>query len=200
MKLPTIEMPKQEAREKFLEYRHAVQERHSAEGAALDEQIMKGYRQMSLGKPLIDIEEAFRISGEDELHRPRLAIARADEKTIILDRANHGGFRLEPDEWSTVARSRRWQFRGLLSILGEPNERYRTEKFSAIVPIVPPHLRPRGSLERYAILWEAEWRRVDARQVPPRDPALLRPLGGNMYAVMAIWDLTDIERSVLGLR
>lgn len=45
------------------------------------------------------------------------------------------------------------------------------------------------------ILWEAEW-----QAVPPKDPALLRHLGGDLYAVVAVWDLTELERAVLGGR
>ena len=41
------------------------------------------------------------------------------------------------------------------------------------------------------ILWEAEWETV------PRDPLLLRHLAGGLYAVMASWDLTPLERAVL---
>ena len=61
----------------------------------------------------------------------------------------------------------------------------------AIVPIVPPQFRPAGSLKRYFILWEADWEEV------PRDPMLLRYLGGDLFAVLAVWDLTEIERTVL---
>lgn len=32
------------------------------------------------------------------------------------------------------------------------------------------------------------------------DPALLKHIGGDLYAVLATWDLTELERSVLGGR
>ena len=61
----------------------------------------------------------------------------------------------------------------------------------AVVPTIPPDLRPKAKLSNYWILWEADWEEV------PTDPMLLRHLGGSMYAVMAQWDLTEVERAVL---
>jgi hypothetical protein len=40
-----------------------------------------------------------------------------------------------------------------------------------------------------------EWTRV-----PPRDPALLRHIRGDLWVVLAVWDLTDLERLVLSQR
>jgi hypothetical protein len=62
---------------------------------------------------------------------------------------------------------------------------------SAVVPIVPPQYRPKFKLSNYHILWEADWKRV------PVDPILLKHLGGSLYAVLASWDLTEIEQAVL---
>ena len=62
---------------------------------------------------------------------------------------------------------------------------------TAIVPSIPPLHRPHDSLENYWLLWEAEWTR------PPVDPALLKHLGLNLYAVLAVWDLTPLEQAVL---
>lgn len=50
-------------------------------------------------------------------------------------------------------------------------------------------------IERHRILWEATWSRI-----APKDPALLKDIGGGLYVVLAIWDLTELERSVLGVR
>jgi len=65
----------------------------------------------------------------------------------------------------------------------------------AMVPSIPPSLRPPHSFASYYILWEAVW-----EPIAPRDPMLLRPLGNNLYAVVAVWDLTDLERAVLNAR
>ena len=55
----------------------------------------------------------------------------------------------------------------------------------AIVPNVPPRLRPKRGLQLYTMLWEAEWAVDPARA---GGPALLRKLGGDLYIVLGTWD------------
>jgi hypothetical protein len=74
--------------------------------------------------------------------------------------------------------------------------------WSALVPIVPPkHMtRENMNLDGFVTLWEVDdwqWRRDPA---PPRDPALLQRVAGDIYAVLATWDLTELERLVLSGR
>lgn len=33
--------------------------------------------------------------------------------------------------------------------------------------------------------------------IPPGDPALLKHMGGDLYAILAVWDLSPLERAVL---
>lgn len=77
-------------------------------------------------------------------------------------------------------------------VLPEPFRRLRD--LTAIVPIIPANLRPAKALHRYVILWEADWEAV------PVDPMLLRHLHGDLYVVLAVWDLTPVERAVLNGR
>ena len=50
-----------------------------------------------------------------------------------------------------------------------------------------------AGLHVFHILWEVEkW-----ELTPPRDPALLRWIGGDLWEVVATWDLTQLERAVL---
>lgn len=37
-------------------------------------------------------------------------------------------------------------------------------------------------------------------KLPPGDPLLLKHLAGTLYAVLAVWDLTELERAVFGGR
>jgi hypothetical protein len=85
--------------------------------------------------------------------------------------------------------SARWENNERI-LVGRP--RGWSEEATAIVPTVPAALRPKASLERFCILWEAIWQRE-----PPRDPMLLKPLGWPFFAVVAVWDLTELERAVL---
>jgi hypothetical protein len=73
------------------------------------------------------------------------------------------------------------------------NEIWRYQKHSTLTPIIPPALRPKHNLANYKTLWEVEAWKLE----PPRDPMLLKPLGGMLYAVLATWDLTELERAVL---
>jgi len=64
------------------------------------------------------------------------------------------------------------------------------------VPIIPGYLRPKRGLQNYHILWEAEW----SRGVPV-DPYLLRRIGqGDLWLVVAAWELTEVERAAMSTR
>lgn len=205
MNLQTFEMPAQEARTAFREYRAALRVRHVQQREDVesiirreDEMIMRTYRLLARGARLINLPDTIANGGRDELDRPKLAVARADQRQIRL-----------------AAESTRWYFCGEQATIvwryhhqhsraycipagaapalkaGE----WRHPAYSAVVPLIPAPLRPDNALEGYHILWEAEWRRV-----APRDPALLKHVGGDMYAVVAVWDLTEVERMALGIR
>lgn len=212
MNLPTISMDKAEARKSFLEYRAAVTRSLNREADTLDERkretlermrrvdeaTMRGYRLLSLGRLVLDLERAIHEGGVNDLGQPRLAVSRADQERVSMQRWRDGSVQFESENRGNGANvgsrmQRNFRFRaGTL-------EAVATEAFprawgaSAIVPTIPPHLRP-DSLDQYHILWEAEW-----TAVAPKDPALLRALGGGLYAVVAVWDLTEIERVVLGI-
>lgn len=67
----------------------------------------------------------------------------------------------------------------------------------ATVPGMPPEIRELARKD-HLLLWQAEWRKIGSQvQRPPRDPALLERLNGNMYVVLATWDLTALEASAL---
>ncbi len=192
MELATITMPgrtKPEqlhaARKAFLEYRAAVRDRHNEE----DAQIMRGYKALSQGKQLIHLTDTIKAGGLGKDGRPRLAVMRADQRWCHLHRAWDGGFSFthDGDKWRS-RHAQRIRFQpGVLKITGSDAK--------ALLPIIPPGLRPNINLSNFHILWEAEW-----AAVPPKDPALLRHLGGDLYAVVAVWDLTELERAVLGGR
>lgn len=63
-----------------------------------------------------------------------------------------------------------------------------------MVPLIPPNLRPKDSLENYHILWDVQGSWFNE---PPKDPFLLKHIDGDLFAVIAEWDLTDLEISVL---
>jgi hypothetical protein len=51
-------------------------------------------------------------------------------------------------------------------------------------------------MQNYHVLFEAVWSKA-----PPSDPFLLRRLGkGDLWLVLAMWDLTEVERAALAAR
>lgn len=68
-----------------------------------------------------------------------------------------------------------------------------------MAPLVPADVRPAtGQLRDWHVLWEVEaWHDSPQTMTPPRDPYLLRYIGGSLWAVLAEWDLTELERAVM---
>ena len=195
MNLQTITMDKNEARKAFLDYRRAVRERHSDE----DVQIMRGYRAMCKGLHVIELNATMQAAGQNAQGWPRLAIARADERRIEVRRFNDGRLMFSPNlrTWRRLPECRSRERLLPPGTLGTADPSKTANIFwdaSAMAPIIPPALRPAHHLRNYHIIWEAEWSKL-----PPRDPALLKHLGGTLYAVLATWDLSPVERAVLGL-
>lgn len=71
-------------------------------------------------------------------------------------------------------------------------------RLSSLVPMVPADVRPSGNLKYYFVLWEVEqWSDTSLTAVPDRDPYLLQHLAGDLYIVVAEWDLTELERAIM---
>jgi hypothetical protein len=185
MDVQEITMDPAKAREAFKAYSAAVKQRYNADYDAL----AKGYKAIAEGKSVIDLHAVLKAAGTDDRARPKLAIARADW------------------EWSYFGRhwiARNWVM--VFSADSSPYEHYTRRRVTvsndcfpvshdvrckAQVPMVPPMYKPRGSLGNYHILFEADWEDV------PVDPILLRHLSGALYAVLATWNLSPLERAVM---
>lgn len=187
MNVATIEMEPAKAKELWLEYRAAVREQNREE----DRDIMTGYKALSEGKKIIDVHQAIARGGCDELGRPKLAIIRADAQWCWLDR--HWGNSLRFSMEQNPRNNYTTRFITLRGELFGPEIQKLHGYHKALVPSIPPRFRPKGALENYHILFEAEW-----QAIPPKDPMLLRHLTGSLYVVLACWDLTELERAVLG--
>ena len=228
MQLPTLTVTRDEAKEEVQRYRRA---RQHVVLTREDERMLAAYRAIAKGKQVIDLHRAFALAGtqqrmvtvsrwsdgrqrdvEIRVDLPVLAAFRADKRwtwtdgisrdgTLTLRAHAHGA----PERFSAT----RFQVVGVFS--QDDSRRALTQwtdpSFRALLPTIPPHLRPMRSLygervpmdlSKYIVLWEAEWE-LD-RSVAPGDPALLRHLGGALYTVDAQWDLTPVEQAVLAGR
>lgn len=189
MNLATLDVTRQQAAEAVIHYRRALKLHRNAE----DEAILRGYNQVLKGRKLIQLSETIKAGGADEKYRPRLAVMGAAELSCFVAAGQDGSVQFCPKSsfhWRLRGRSISLPIDTLPQWRGGP---WRVEARS-VVPTIPPQHRPPDALSNYHILWEATWTEV------PRDPALLRHLGGDLWAVLAVWDLTDLERAVLSGR
>lgn len=145
-----------------------------------DWEIERIYRAISKGKTVISVNDSIRNAGLDEKGRPRLAICQAHAHTCIYSPSwDSATFGIGPDNVGKV--SVPWLGLG-----------YSHGRATALLPRIPPQHRPHGNaLSNYHILWEADWKDI------PSDPYLLRKIGKDAWVVLAAWDLTDVEMSVL---
>jgi hypothetical protein len=216
MHLPVIEMEKEQAQEAFREYRDAIRAgprdkflEVRREYEAMDRAVMRGYKEIAKGNSLLRLSETIHLGGTQQLtwtdqrwrnNRwenvtyvgtfPRLAITRADARRCVCSGVlPDGTVRFNADGGRSKIDTVR-----LEHVFGRP-EHSATQEHEAIVPTIPPMFRPPHKLSGYHLLWEAEW-----DLAAPVDPALLKHLGGDLYAVLAVWDLTELERAVLAGR
>jgi hypothetical protein len=194
--LTTLEVSKTEAREKLAEYQQALRTERSAE----DEAIAAGYRAAARGLPVISLRQTIAAGGFHPGGLPKLAVigaeaqecfARWDGSALVYadrdDRmVNHGALvNTHSVRVPVTGDDRPGNF-------GRPWQAGHT-----MVPLIPPRLRPKPRRLRHChILWEVE----EWTMVPPRDPALLRHIRGDLWSVLAVWDLTELERMVLTQR
>jgi hypothetical protein len=167
-----------------------------------DRAIVAGLVALAAGKQLINLPETIRAGGEDELGLPRLAVMWADRPWCYVVRETSGTIEFEWDPYNRFdSRTRRFTFTDALTPRAHADlpDGATTGRLRSHVPPIPPEHRPGLSrLRKFAVLWEVEEWETDP--TPPRDPALLRPLMGDLWSVEAIWDLTDLERAVLAGR
>lgn len=194
MNVTTIRIPEAEAKEKLRAYRKQLHRRADDEFAA----CAAGYEQLAKGRALLNVADAIRSAPRDEKNRPRLAIARADRHQVhYLESSGRDRFCAASSTWNVKSPSLDMVFSGAVWST-RPAEGY------ALVPMVPADaLEAAGNpaLKKCFVLWEVEqWadRRIGSR--PDIDPLLLLPLGGDLYAVLAEWNLTPLERAVMAVR
>jgi hypothetical protein len=157
----------------------------------MDREIQKAYKLIAAGRVIIRALESVKVAGVNDQGYPKLAICRADAVTCECRMNRDGSARMSFGEFRARGETKIFDF-------GADSFPRRTDwgiEGRAALPLIPVHLRPRTALDAYHILWEAEWRRI-----PPRDPYLLRRLAGDMWVVVAAWDLTEVERAAMATR
>lgn len=188
MRVEKITVSKRKALELYRAYK-----KHQHYQQPIDHAIQRVYQLIAQGRTIIKALESIKVAGVGADGLPRLAICNAAATECRL-RMSHNGSAI-------MSRAGRWAnpnyktniFRFETATFPSSNT-YKWE-YESMVPIVPVHLRPKRALGAYHILFEAEW----SKRVPV-DPYLLRRIHGDMWLVVAAWDLTEVERAALDTR
>ena len=187
-----VTFPKAAAVTAWREYLKAANEghHHAKDYAA----IAGAYRALARGHCVIDLLNAMTTAGVDEKGWPRLAIVRADASQCYY----RCGGDLRPFFSSEHGLpSGRTKFIELPQGTMPAIPGGRWDWLRAAVPIIPPRYLPgQTQLKKYYVLFEPEWKVVPKN----KDPMLLRRLGGWLFAVVAAWDLTDVEMLAMSSR
>jgi hypothetical protein len=180
MNVEKMVMDKDQARDLYRDY-----QQHRAVMTDNDRAIAAIYKRIAQGKLVIRALASITAAGLDSAGLPKLAIMRADRRKVVCHTMT-GGVHFRTEGWE---RAKALNFR--IPLPGMSNQ---TPNCVADVPLIPVHLRPRKALDKYHVLWEAEWNRY------PVDPYLLRRFGADAWLVVAAWELTDVERAVMSTR
>jgi hypothetical protein len=194
MNTKTMSMSKEAAKEKADAYRKALARRSDDEYAA----ALTVYEAMEEGLTVIDVGAAIREGGFDEKMRPKLAIARADRRQVEFEWRGSNDIAT----FNTASpNANGHQSRGLIERVnfnrrhGQRDGKWDTDvRGFALVPLIPADVRPEGQQRNWHIIWEVEqWadQRIGARAAP--DPYLLRRLSGDLFVILAEWNLTEVE-------
>lgn len=182
---PRIEMPVKQARELYRKYRE-----HQHYSQPIDREIQRTYQLIAQGRIVIRALDAIKQAGLNPDGLPFLALMRADVRECWWSASGDGGGRFA---------TQRPRGRDARTIVLPPDtfpRRNQPWHGTAIMPTIPLHLRPKRGLANYHVLWEAEWTKI-----PPVDPMLLRRIGkGDLWLVVAAWDLTPVEQAALAGR
>lgn len=194
------------ARKQFLDYRNELRQRRRDEATReVDAAMRDAYKWLAKGFSLIRMTEALRAGGTEvravgsrKALLPRLALAQIGYPRVWTNAIDTDGSVMfsvkQLDRWS-LSRDQRYARR--FDPIFEPGEweERANARFSARVPIVPPEHRPsERTMGTCHVLFEAEWQGDPV----PGDPALVKWVGGDLWAVLATWDLTPLEAAVLG--
>lgn len=176
------------ARREYIAYRRARQRDPRGKEAKDYATLMRGYRSIAKGQQVLDLHKVMKASGrQDHTSMPKLAIGRADWA--------YSHCCVQDDGRACFQAHGSWRQR-VAGRVEMPAGTFARGKWTgwkrALTPIIPPSGRPSHDLSNYYILWDAVW-----EPEPPKDPLLLKHLGGALYAILFAWDLTPLEQAVM---
>lgn len=200
-KVAKILIPKEQAKEEWKKYCQLIKKRKERHLKILKETMYHAKE----GKQFIDVYQAMKKAGLNSKNEPRLAIARADIRTLYFEKQDTGAGRFNMEKgwnrkgWKTDVilpqKTFKVEWERNLRPDGTPSWEIKDKKLMATVPIIPADIMPEGDLSNYYILWEVkEWERLPE----PKDPFLLKRISENLFVIFGAWDLTELEISIAG--
>jgi hypothetical protein len=164
--------------------------------SAEDKRVVAAYRALEEGRKMVSLSEAIARGDLGEKRMPKLAVARADFTTVRVSSFADGSLR-----YFNKARRKKNTWRvEFPALMGRAADRETPPRVgTANLPYIPPTIRPQDP-ENYLCFWEAQWRVDDLPRPRPTlvlDPALLEHVVGDLYVVVATWDLSPIEAAAL---
>jgi hypothetical protein len=198
MQTEQLVMGRAEARDLYRKYKE-----HKHYSTPIDREVQRAYQLLAQGRLVIKALESIKLAGLNAQGLPKLAIAPADAKQVECRVAANGSVTLDARVWRSYRSmdsqnliAQRAYFNFPASTFPAAQAQWGTRQARAIVPVVPIVHRPQRGLANYHVLFEAEWTKA-----VPVDPMLLRRIGkADLWAVLAMWDLTEVERAVLSTR
>lgn len=173
-------------------------------GTKADARVNAAHQALAEGRQLVNLRQALQTganprrnnerNGYGQMHEPgrdqrlpKLAVCRADKSEVSVRVHRNGETKLKAGRWTYEIATQPWD--------GE------VISYSAVaaVPTVPPALRL-PNMKDHLIFWEADWRRISQRNEIHIniDPALLEHVVGDLWMVVAAWELTELEIAALG--
>lgn len=197
-KVAKILIPEEQAKVEWKKYCQLLKTRKDKHLKILKESMYWAKQ----GKQFIDIYEVMKKAGLSINNEPKLAIARADIHNIYFEKrdTSTGTFQIKQGSWDktninlpqkTFKIPWKRDVRDGKEIMWEIKDKFLKTK----VPIIPVDLMPEGDLSNYYVLWEVrEWEKLPE----PKDPFLLKRISENLFVVLGTWDLTELERAIMG--
>ena len=170
-----------------------VKQQWASGGTAGDRAVVQAIEACEQGRQLVDLYEVIARGGVSKKYTssqmPALTVAPPFAKNVNMRVFHDGEMRLSARRWKMTLPS------------GYTFSRSSAISYSGIatVPAMPPEVRGVAKKD-HLVLWEPAWTKISSKiERPPMnwDPALLEHLSGNLYLVVATWDLTPLEAAAL---
>ena len=199
MEIEQLTVSKKKAQDEFQALKQAFKTNRKLKSQQLYLDFQKVYGHLQHGGKVIELSESFKKAGLNKDGDPKLAIVRADSKIVVCGEHSDGSATYYHDRQTFDIIQKWWKLQGDKHDIDLPQDTFQfpnPRRKTTPVPIIPPKIlikEVKLLLRNYHIIWEVEaW-----KPIPPRDPILVRRLTGNLFGVLATWNLTKLERAII---